>query len=60
MTKPREGDTFTHNGETYVWGRPVGPTDVGVVPTPPPGLVESWGTAEAAWEVVAAETGEPT
>jgi hypothetical protein len=50
---------FTHNGETYYFGRKVGPADFGMVPEPPPGLREAWSDGPAPqWEITVGDEGE--
>lgn len=47
---------FTIGGETYFFGRKVGPADFGMVPTPPPGLAEAWADIPAPqWEITIGE-----
>lgn len=52
-----DSDEFTIDGETYYWGRKVGPADFGMVPTPPPGLELAWdrGSRELEWEITIGE-----
>jgi hypothetical protein len=50
---------FTIGGETYFWGRKVGPADFGMVPQYPPEtseLVLEWDRSTPEWEITIGES----